>query len=196
MGNWAVYSDYWDNHARDVGHARAVTGLDEAQYPVVIGKVLDLLAPPVVRHVVDVGCGAGLTYPLVRERWPQATYIGLDVSAEMVRFCKAQYPEADWRLIERPELPDESVDFIICHSVFTHIVPQDVIAYLQEFWNVLSPKGTISASIHVDCAEGCRGDVTRMDYAPAWFEQQVEQCGLQVFDIVMGHQWTYGLRQA
>lgn len=196
MSDWDDYLTHWNQHARNAGPRLAVTSLNEEQYPVVVNEIFDRLAPPVVQRVYDIGCGAGLAYPLVMKRWPQAVYVGFDVSVEMIEFCSKQHPEADWRLIDRPQLPDEPADFIICHSVFTHICPQDVIAYLQKFWDVLSPDGTVSASIHVDCAEGYRGDVMRMDYAPAWFERQVEQCGLKVFDIVNGHQWAYGLRHA
>ena len=47
-------------------------------------------------RVVDLGCGPGNSTALLRERWPDATLIGVDSSAEMLRRAQQDLPGVDW----------------------------------------------------------------------------------------------------
>jgi trans-aconitate 2-methyltransferase len=47
-------------------------------------------------HVVDLGCGPGNSTELLRRRWPRATVIGVDSSAEMLSAAKAAFPGERW----------------------------------------------------------------------------------------------------
>ena len=44
-------------------------------------------------HVVDLGCGPGNSTDLLRRRWPRATVVGVDSSAEMLAAAKAAFPD-------------------------------------------------------------------------------------------------------
>ena len=46
------------------------------------------------RSVLDLGCGLGDFYAHLRRRGLAVTYTGFDLSRQMVRLCRARYPEA------------------------------------------------------------------------------------------------------
>ena len=49
-----------------------------------------------VRSVADLGAGAGNVTKLIKERWPDATVVGVEGSAEMVAAGKKAAPEVEW----------------------------------------------------------------------------------------------------
>jgi malonyl-CoA O-methyltransferase len=48
------------------------------------------------RYVVDLGCGTGAALPALRERYPQATLLGLDASPAMLRAGQRQNRQLRW----------------------------------------------------------------------------------------------------
>lgn len=190
---WPNYARHWNGHALTNGPVNAVSGLGE-RYEAVISPVLSAVAPPAVNVVYDIGCGAGLTYPIVKKLWPAADYTGLDISYVMIDYCRETYPDGSWLFVEWPSLPADKADLIICHSVLTHIYPNDAKVYLKEMAAHLSEDGRASVSIHTDCSEGWRGDIGRIDYEPAYFEKMLADCGLAVVQQIPGNQLVYGVR--
>jgi len=90
--------------------------------------------------VLDAGCGTGITYRLLpfelRER-----YTGIDFEPEMVAYCRAHYPNGDFRpgdVLVRTNSP--SADLVITQNVLQHIVPWQLAA-----WNLIhkAQKGII-----------------------------------------------------
>ena len=49
-----------------------------------------------VRRVADLGAGAGNVTKLIKERWPDASVVGVEGSAEMVTAGKKAAPEVEW----------------------------------------------------------------------------------------------------
>lgn len=194
--NWPSYRNHWDVHALRVGPNTAVTGLGDS-YNDVVGSVIDVIAPRQVSVVFDIGCGAGLTYPLIKERWPTVDYTGLDVSPVMIAHCQQLFPDARWIVVDGPELPEgKRADLIICHSVMTHIYPDDARKYLDLIHDCLTKHGRASISIHIDCKAGWAGNVGRIDYRPSFFEQMLDHAGLEIVTIIDNRQRTYGVKRA
>ncbi|MGA3041675.1 MAG: methyltransferase domain-containing protein [Bryobacteraceae bacterium] len=54
------------------------------------------IAVPNVRGVIDLGCGPGNSTAVLRERWPDAEFTGLDSSAEMIDRARREYPGQHW----------------------------------------------------------------------------------------------------
>jgi trans-aconitate methyltransferase len=50
--------------------------------------------------VLDVGCGTGVMYELVRERRPDLDYLGVDVTPQFVRAARERFPDAAQRFQE------------------------------------------------------------------------------------------------
>ena len=49
-----------------------------------------------VRRVIDLGCGPGNRTSVLRDRWPDAEFTGLDNSAEMIARARREYPSQRW----------------------------------------------------------------------------------------------------
>jgi trans-aconitate 2-methyltransferase len=58
------------------------------------------VAVPAPRRIVDLGCGPGNSTAVCRERWPNASILGLDSSAEMIETARQAYPSQDWRVAD------------------------------------------------------------------------------------------------
>ncbi|HYM31201.1 MAG TPA: trans-aconitate 2-methyltransferase [Candidatus Cybelea sp.] len=48
------------------------------------------------KRVIDLGCGPGNSTELLAVRWPDATIVGLDNSAEMLAKARADHPSITW----------------------------------------------------------------------------------------------------
>jgi len=52
------------------------------------------------RRIVDLGCGPGNSTAVCRERWPDASILGLDSSTEMIETARGTCPSQDWRVAD------------------------------------------------------------------------------------------------
>jgi trans-aconitate 2-methyltransferase len=48
------------------------------------------------RRIVDLGCGPGNSTAVCAERWPEASIVGVDNSAEMIATAREARPEMQW----------------------------------------------------------------------------------------------------
>lgn len=112
-------------------------------------------------NVMDVGCGQGrMARPLI-DYLDQGHYVGLDIALDGIEWCQKHYAELpNFKFIHMDvynsrynprgsqkaaeyvfPIEDESQDLIFLTSVFTHMLAQDVEAYLYEFNRILKPGG-------------------------------------------------------
>jgi SAM-dependent methyltransferase len=114
-------------------------------------------------RVLDIGCGTGrMAVPLLGYLTRESIYIGFDISAKAIEWCenhisrenssfkffhadiynKEYNPKGRLSASEyRFPCEDESVDFIIATSVFTHLGPEQVRHYLSEIFRTLRKGG-------------------------------------------------------
>lgn len=65
-----------------------------------VRPAIDLLARVPLdapRRIVDLGCGSGNVTLRIAERWPQASILALDASAEMLATARARSTAIDWQ---------------------------------------------------------------------------------------------------
>jgi SAM-dependent methyltransferase len=113
--------------------------------------------------VLDVGCGFGrMAYMLAHYLNPRGSYQGFDILDHLIEWAQrtitTRFPNFRFQKVDvynqfynpsgtqkssefRFPYEDESVDLIFLTSVFTHMMPEDVRHYLDEFQRVLRPGG-------------------------------------------------------
>ena len=68
-------------------------------------------------RIVDVGCGPGNSTAMLRQRWPEASIIGLDNSPEMLAAARRSYPSEDWLLADAATWrADEPFDLVFSNA--------------------------------------------------------------------------------
>lgn len=115
--------------------------------------------------ILDIGSGCGrLAMPIARIDGFRGTYTGIDVDAEMVEWCRGRFRDprftfhhADvYSSIYNPDgsrepyvipVADESMDFVMSYSLFTHILEPELVQYTEEASRVLRPGGTMMMTV-------------------------------------------------
>jgi ubiquinone/menaquinone biosynthesis C-methylase UbiE len=115
-------------------------------------------------HVLEVGCGLGrMAVPLMSYLSSSGRYEGFDVVPQAIRWCQKnitprhsnfrfrvaediynkEYNPAGKLRASEYKFPyeDESFDFVILTSVFTHMLPEEVTNYLSEIKRVMKTGG-------------------------------------------------------
>ena len=116
---------------------------------VAINDLKRLIAEPLQQggSLLDVGCGQGKSFRLLRDAFQPIRVLGLDADPHSIDLSRAEAERegikaelftADCAQIP---LPDASVDIVFCHQTFHHLVEQE--RALAEFWRVLKPGGLL-----------------------------------------------------
>ncbi|TCS35541.1 methyltransferase family protein [Paucimonas lemoignei] len=134
FGIWFLGSETWLKHVLEVAIADLVRliGKDEQQ---------------AYGTIVDVGCGQGKSFALLKQRFNPQKLIGIDADAEILQVARNQ-AQADGVQVETLlgtgaaiPLPDNSADIVFCHQTFHHLVEQE--KAIAEFFRVLKPGGKL-----------------------------------------------------
>jgi len=112
-------------------------------------KLIRKWAPGDRFYLIDIGCGSGRTANALKDG-PHISYLGTDVVPDLLDYAKKTAGRQDWRFeqissIEIPETSDMA-DIVIAMSVFTHLKPDEIKAYLREIVRVLKRGGVVIAS--------------------------------------------------
>lgn len=133
FGKWFLRTNTWTVHVLE----RALSDVDRliperrTHYPV----------------VVDVGCGWGRSLSRLHKQFAPTRLIGVDIDPEMVKAAEQEARDAgvaaECIISSSHALPldDGSVDLILCHQTFHHLVEQE--AAMAEWFRVLRPGGVL-----------------------------------------------------
>jgi SAM-dependent methyltransferase len=96
--------------------------------------------------VVDVGCGSGRLAAQLKDSH-QGRYLGTDILPQLLAYAKGLCDRKDWQFqhVFGTTIPaaDETADFVVFFSVFTHLPHEESFRYLMEAKRVLKPGGTV-----------------------------------------------------
>jgi SAM-dependent methyltransferase len=137
FGKWFLSTETWFRYvlSQAVADLRALAGPD---------------LPGSFNRLMDIGCGQGLAFQLVEKHFSPRAIVGVDVDPRMAAVarktaqgCKVPV-EVRVGSVTRLDLPDASVDAILCHQLIHHVANQQ--GALRELHRVLAPGGYLFLS--------------------------------------------------
>jgi ubiquinone/menaquinone biosynthesis C-methylase UbiE len=116
---------------------------------VAINDLKRLIGEPLPQggSLLDVGCGQGKSFRLLRDAFQPTRMLGLDADPHSVSLSEAEASREGMRVevltadCAAIPLPDASIDIVFCHQTFHHLVEQE--RALAEIWRVLTPGGLL-----------------------------------------------------
>lgn len=214
--NFVGDSDFRSTGDEFLGHFRTLAGLSASD------------------RVLDIGCGIGrmarVLVPVLQA--PTGSYDGFDVSRPGIDWCRVHYRDTPvpFRFeqvdVHHPEYnpngsgdakqlrfpyDDASFDLAIATSVFTHLLDDAVIHYLQEASRVLAPGGRLFSTwlvvdpdhplsddaryrVHQTAGAAHVADPAAPEAAVAyplhWVRKQLAACGLTLREPYEPGTWT------
>ena len=86
----------------------------------------DLVRKYKAKTFLDVGCGPGLTYEVLKRHW-SLKYTGVDFMPAMINFCKENFPKGTFIEGSALNLPfeDQSFDMVTCRHMLEHVIEVD-----------------------------------------------------------------------
>jgi len=133
FGHWFLGTDTWFQSVLKVAILDLFRLIDDRKksYPVVI----------------DVGCGQGRSFRLLKIMFRPTRLIGVDMEEENLEIARRR-AVADRVPVDLVQgdcaaigLPDETADIVFCHQTFHHLVQQE--RSLEEFRRILKPGGLL-----------------------------------------------------
>ncbi len=133
FGIWFLGSETWAKFVLEVAVADLVRLIGQPQQ-----------STPVV---LDVGCGQGKSFSLLKQKFNPQRLIGIDTDPAILEKARAQARQdgvevelmaGDGAAID---LADNSVDIVFCHQTFHHMVEQE--KAMVEFYRVLKTGGLL-----------------------------------------------------
>jgi SAM-dependent methyltransferase len=145
-----------------------------------VGVAEHLLGRPLV-SVLDVGCGEGAWFPLLRELRPKLRYLGLDTSDYAVRrFGRSRnVRRGSWGEVAELRL-DEPFDLVVCSDALHYVPTREVVRGLESLPGLIGGVGYFDfLSADDDLETGIEGDVVgfRMRRA-SWYRRKFRGAGL------------------
>jgi trans-aconitate 2-methyltransferase len=97
------------------------------------------------RTIVDLGCGPGHLTAVLRDRWPEASIVGVDSSPEMIADAQAR-GDAEYVLADVAEWsPDGPVDLIISNALFQWV--DDDLRVIAALADHVAPGGAFAIQV-------------------------------------------------
>src|SRR5215211_5885281 len=110
-------------------------------------RVVDRLAPKPGETVIDVGCGTGLTFPLLEQAiGPTGRIIGIELSPEMLAKARERSRSRGWRNVELIESSAEEAEIASRADAALFVLTHDIMrspAALQNTLSAVRPGGRI-----------------------------------------------------
>jgi len=141
FGKWFLSTDMWYREVlalavselRELGGARVPASFD---------------------RLMDVGCGQGRTFQLLRQLYAPREIVAVDIDPLMLERARVEAARCEIPVtvkacsVTRLDLPDNSIDGVLCHQLIHHVADQP--GALRELHRVLKPGGFLFLS------ESCR----------------------------------------
>ncbi|GIK26595.1 MAG: methyltransferase [Betaproteobacteria bacterium] len=100
-------------------------------------------------RLMDFGCGWGRFSQVAFKYFDPANIVSADVQDSALDICRETGLRTNLLLVPMhppSSLPNDSINFIIAYSVFSHLDEQIHLAWLREFKRILAPGGVVAVT--------------------------------------------------
>jgi len=108
-----------------------------------VSKILPDFKP---HRIIDIGCGPGNSSQVLVQRWPEASLLGIDSSANMIEKAKQDYPEQEWIIADAASYKSSDKFDLVFSNATIQWIP-DHSKLLSGFHAMLSNKGILAIQI-------------------------------------------------
>ena len=103
------------------------------------------------KRVLDFGCGSGASLGVLARNYPDAAFVGIELSAELLRIARRRvdfHELANVDLLTSPapdQLPTNlgTFDVVLLNAVVEHLLPQERHELLPAIWRLVRPGGAL-----------------------------------------------------
>jgi trans-aconitate 2-methyltransferase len=118
-------------------------------------------------RMIDVGCGPGNSTAMLRQRWPEATIIGLDNSPEMLAAAKQTYPAEQWLLADAGSWQaDRPFDLVFSNAALQWLPNHETL--FPQLLAQVAPAGALAVQIPAHYASPLHMVVHEVAQSPTW----------------------------
>jgi SAM-dependent methyltransferase len=139
------FDKFSNNYKTLLDESLEITGFDTDYFPTAKIKTLTRLFPELCDQpirILDFGCGTGSLYPPIKKFFPEATYVGTDLSDKMVQEARTLNNTADaFHEMGSQRWKQGAYDIILAANVFHHIPHSEHLAILKELRSLLASQG-------------------------------------------------------
>ncbi|MDX5585078.1 MAG: class I SAM-dependent methyltransferase [Aureibaculum sp.] len=99
------------------------------------------------RTLLDFGSGWGRILRFFIKDFPVNQVYGVDINSDFLDICKSTFNYGNFIKSEAfppLEIGDESIDFIVGYSVFSHLSEEACLSWIKEFSRILRPGGMVA----------------------------------------------------
>tara|TARA_A100001015_G_scaffold318935_1_gene440309 strand:- start:338 stop:1036 length:699 start_codon:yes stop_codon:yes gene_type:complete len=136
-------------------------------------------------HVLDFGCGIGLSFPYLAKAFPNACIYGTDISKKSLKIAQEKYPFVS--ILHTLKDYEGHFDCIFVAGVFHHICPGKRAGVMQSIYRLIKPKGTLCIFEHNPfnpitrkIVSGCPYDKGVVLLSPSQLQKTIEDTSLRV----------------
>lgn len=180
---------YWQEHGKNGSYQMGDNPIRS--------YLIELMKKKGVENLLDIGCGSGPMYELIKEKYPELKYTGSDYSDTFIDHCSKVFPEATWAVDDMRKLKNFKADGFDCllylHSL-DH-VGADWCDAIDEAWRVSNKyviivlwrpfaENGINMSSHADYS-----DSHLVDFHKGSLDSYIENVG---FKKLMGKEMFHG----
>lgn len=162
--------DYWTN-----APAMKVKPAHEAQAT----ALMDAIGRKQVSSILEVGVGFGRIGKLLTDKWPSATYTGIDISIDRIGEARTALPEhATLEVADVLDFDtDDSFDLVVAVEVLMHVRPDDIEQVVERL-QLWSHRHIYTVDWDTDIGKPAAAHNFLHDYVELGFEK-VASTGLQ-----------------